>query len=148
MTTLPNIRTPDGTVIARCPRTGAVASGRSLDDAVINLRSLTDQRQAGVTLPRQYPSFFRCFDKGLPRQIHGGRVLQGHQASSARGMACSATALRPFVDQDVDGLQDVGHLVDDAGLARQDHRDCHIEPQARHDAGSKDYQRGVGRVVA
>lgn len=44
MTTLPHIRTPDGTVLARCPRTGVVASGRTLDEAVDRL-----QRQSSHT---------------------------------------------------------------------------------------------------
>ncbi|MEP9370481.1 hypothetical protein [Mesorhizobium sp. KR1-2] len=37
MTSLPHIRTTDGTVLVRDPQTGRVVSGRSLDDAVTRL---------------------------------------------------------------------------------------------------------------
>ena len=35
-----SIRTQDGTVIARCPRTNVIASGRTLDEAFAELRRL------------------------------------------------------------------------------------------------------------
>lgn len=35
-----HIHTHDGTVLARCPRTGVIASGRTLDEAVAELRRL------------------------------------------------------------------------------------------------------------
>lgn len=48
MSPLSCIRTPDGTVLARCPRTGVVASGRTLDEAVDRL-----QRQSSHTHARE-----------------------------------------------------------------------------------------------
>lgn len=41
-----HIRTTDGTVLARDPLTGAVASGRSLEEAFAELRRLSAQRAA------------------------------------------------------------------------------------------------------
>ena len=46
MTSFTFIRTEDGTVIARDPFTGAVASGRTLDEAFAELRRLLDGRYA------------------------------------------------------------------------------------------------------
>lgn len=40
---LTSIRTHDGTVLAREPATGIVASGRTLDEAVAELRRLLSQ---------------------------------------------------------------------------------------------------------
>lgn len=44
--TLSHIRTHDGTVLARDPATGIVASGCSLDEAVAELRRLLSMTEA------------------------------------------------------------------------------------------------------
>ncbi len=43
---LTSIRTHDGTFLARDPITGIVASGRSLDEAVAELRRLHSMKEA------------------------------------------------------------------------------------------------------
>lgn len=46
MTSLPHIVTQDGTILARCPHTGAIASGRTLDEAAAELRRLIIAKEA------------------------------------------------------------------------------------------------------
>lgn len=55
----PAIRTADGTVIVRDPKTGLAASGRSLVEALAELRRLLAHRQAGVDAASTQPGGLR-----------------------------------------------------------------------------------------